>query len=397
MRTLTAAQTEMGRRQLEIERDLIAQGMDPRDASAVAARNVMPASGNGAELDNLDGAATPLSVESELGGPGGRIAPPQSERVYRDDPTMGMAGMLAAREEAQAMRDAERAAIYGQRHQEYVDEYGMTGTPGAAPLTQDQQDARAARTLREAEARHAPYAEDARIARMAARAGVPVPVAAKMVQGGYDDYAKQMNAQPWTVAGVNNTTEVPDFAQMAYAHRELRQIGDERRRQEQAAREQAVIRRRMAQSNPLEYMNRNDIGDWNRMIVANQLLGPRGYRGATPLDVDEAREQAKAAIQGRLAMQPQSGDGEALRLRREIAAEDRLRDGRAAAGAVLDYFTQDPEYRRREAIKILRQQGYSQTEINTIVADMFPDLPAGSPAPAGPPISPYATGPSGPF
>jgi hypothetical protein len=322
MRTLTAAQTEMGRRQLEIERDLIAQGMDPRDATAVAARNVMPASGNGAELDNLDGAATPLSVESELGGPAGRVAPPQSERVYRDDPTMGLAGVLAAREEAQAIRDAERAAIYGQRHQEYVDEYGMVGTPGAAPLTQDQQDARAARTLREAEARHTPYAEDARIARLAERAGIPVAQAAAMVQAGYDDYAKQKNAQPWTVAGVNNTTEVPDFAQMAYAHRALRQAGDTQRQAELAERKQAVIRRRMAQSNPLEYMNRDDISDWNRMVTADQLLR-RGYRGATPLDVQEGREQAAAAIQGRLAMQPGSAQ--------PSAAQDRLADARASA------------------------------------------------------------------
>jgi hypothetical protein len=300
MRTLTDRQMDTGRRQLEIERDLIAQGMDPRDAAVVAARNVMPASGNGAELDNLEAAAAPLSVEPVLGGPSGagRVAPPQSERVYRDDPTMGMAGMLAAREEAQAVRDAARAAMYDQRTQEYVDEYGMIGTPGAAPLTQDQRDARRNRTLREAEARHTPYQEDARIARMAERAGVSVPVAAEMVQGGYDDYAKQMNAQPWTVAGVNNTTAPPDFPQMAYAHRELRQMGDERRRQEQAAREQAVIRRRMAQTNPLEYMNRDDISDWNRMVTADQLLR-RGYRGATPLDVDQAREQALALQESR--------------------------------------------------------------------------------------------------
>jgi len=277
MRTLTATSADMGRRQLEIERDLIAQGMDPREASTLAALNVMPASGNGAELDNLAGAATPLSVEAELGGPAGRVAPPQSERVYRDDPTMGMAGMLAAREEAQAMRDAEREAIYGQRHREYVDKYGMIGTPGAAPLTQDQQDARAARTLREAEARHTPRQEDARIASLAARAGIPVEKAAEMVQAGYDEYAQQKNVQPWTVAGSNNTTEVPDLAQMNFAHRALRQAGDTRRQDELAERKQAVIRRRMAQSNPLEYLNRDDISDWNRRVVADQMLR-RGYR-----------------------------------------------------------------------------------------------------------------------
>jgi hypothetical protein len=323
MRTLTAAQTEMGRRQLEIERELIAQGMDPRDAAAVAARNVMPVSGNGADLDNLDGAAAPLSVESELGGPAGRIAPPQSERVYRDDPTMGMEGMLAAREAAQALRDAERAATYNQRTKEYVDEYGMIGTPGAAPLNQDQRDAREALKLREAEARHTPYQEDARIARLAERAGMPVAQAAAMVQAGYNDYAKQMNAQPWTVAGVNNTTERPDFEQMAYAHRALRQAGDTQRQADLAERKQAVIRRRMAQTNPLEYMNRDDISDWNRMVAADQMLR-RGYRGATPLDVDQAREQALALQQSRMAL----GEGFQSRTPTQQAAADAMAEAK---------------------------------------------------------------------
>ena len=412
---LTARQREVGRRQLAMERDLIARGMDPLEAQEAAGRGIFMTeqardglaaanapldAGNGADLDSLDGAAAPLSVESELGGPAGRIAPPQSERVYRDDPTMGMAGMLAAREAAQAMRDSERAAMYDQRTQAYVDEYGMIGTPGAAPLTQDQRDAREALKLREAEARHTPYQEDARIARLAERAGMPVEQAAAMVQAGYNDYAKQKNAQPWTVAGVNNTTERPDFAQMAYAHRALRQAGDTQRQAELAERQQAVVRRRMAQTNPLEYMNRDDISDWNRMIVANQLLGPRGYRGATPLDVDQAREQAKAAIQGRLAMAPHSDDTAALELRREMAAEDRMRAGRKEASAVFSYWDKDPEVRRRGAIELLQKAGYSQAEINIIINDMFPPASA-TPTPARPsagaPASKYATGPSGPF
>jgi hypothetical protein len=325
MRSLTASQMDMGRRQLEIERELIAQGMDPRDAAAVAARSVMSA-GNGAEVDNLEAAATPLSVEPLLGSPSGagRMAPPQSARVYQDDPTMGLAGVLAGREAAQETRDAARAAMYGQRTKEYVDEYGMIGAPGAAPLTQEQYDAREERKLREAEARHTPYEEDARIARLAERAGIPVEQAAAMVQSGYNAYAKQTNSQPWTVAGVTNTTERPDFEQMAYAHRALRQAGDTQRQADLAERKQAVIRRRMAQSNPLEYMNRPDISDWNRMIVANQLLGPRGYRGATPLDVDQAREQALALQQSRMAL----GEGFQSRTPTQQAAADAIAEAK---------------------------------------------------------------------
>jgi hypothetical protein len=41
MRELTTAQQDMGRRQIEIERALLAQGMPPRQAAETAARQVM--------------------------------------------------------------------------------------------------------------------------------------------------------------------------------------------------------------------------------------------------------------------------------------------------------------------------------------------------------------------
>jgi hypothetical protein len=331
----------MGRRQIEIERALLAQGMPPRQAAETAARQVMPPrqereyesfppprtvadtsyegytdeelatiyrieaeremvgqpysqsrqtnvrqalrdrgveSGNGADLNNLESAAAPLDVEPMAGS---------------------SASLLAARESEAAANWEARGPEYAARTKEYTDKYGMVGTPGAAPLTTEQQGARRNREMREREARHTPYEEDSRIRRLAERAGIPVAQAAAMVQAGYDEYAEAKNSEPWTVAGVDNTTERPDFEQMSYAHRGLRMAGDTRRQQDKADRQQAVIRRRMAQTNPLEYMNRDDISDWNRMVTANQLLGPRGYRGATPLDVDQAREQALALQESR--------------------------------------------------------------------------------------------------
>jgi hypothetical protein len=412
----------MGRRQIEIERALLAQGMPPRQAAETAARQVMSPSQE-REYESFppprtvadtsyegytdEELATIYRIEAEremVGQPYSQSRQTNVRQALRDRGTAGLdnlesaatplevepmagssASVLAAREAAKAAEDAKDAAFYDQRTAEYVNTYGQTWGANPAPLTVDQQANRRNRALRADEARHTPYQEDARIARLAKRAGISVEEAAAMVQEGYDEYAELKGGDAWQVAGVNNTAQPPQFDQFAYAHRGLRQAGDTRRNAEREARQQAVVRRRMAQTNPLEYMNRDDISDWNRMVTANQLLGPRGYRGATPLDVDQAREQAKAAIQGRLAMQPQSGDAGTLQLRREMANEDRLRAGREAAAVVFDYRIQDTEYRRRDAIKILRQAGYSQSEIDIIIADMFPPAPpAGAPRPTPP-------------
>jgi hypothetical protein len=419
---LTQDQIDVGRRQIEIERSLLAQGMPPRQAAELAARQVMPApqereyesfppartvadtSYDGYTDEEL---STIYGIESEremTGQPYSQSRQTNVRQALRDRGTAGldnleaaatplevdpMAGMVAAREAAAAANWDARGTEYAARTQAYTDQYGMQGTPGAAPLNTEQHSARRNREMREREARHTPYEEDARIRRLARRAGIPERQAAAMVQQGYDEYAAGQNSEPWTVAGVDNTTERPEFAQMSYAHRALRQAGNERKDAELAARQQALVRTRQAQTNPLEYMNRRDISEWNQMVAADQMLR-RGYRGATPLDVDEAREQARAAIQGRLAMQPQSGDAGTLQMRREIANEERLRAGRAAAGVVFGYSSQNTEYRRQEAIKILRLAGYSQSEINTIIGDMFPPAP-----PSGPPrpLPPMDTAP----
>lgn len=85
----------------------------------------------------------------------------------------------------------------------------------------------------------------------------------------------------------------------------LRAQGDAVRAADKAARQEAVVRRRMAQTNPLEYMNRDDISDWNRMVAADAMLR-RGYSGATPLDVEarrleQAARWAAGAVTGALA------------------------------------------------------------------------------------------------
>jgi hypothetical protein len=295
----------MGRRQLEIEEQLIAQGMPPREAAMTAARTVMQedapsvSAGNGAEVDNLEAAATPIEMEASLG----RIAPPQSERVYQDDPTMGMAGMVAAREDAAAQNWAARGEYYDAKEQEQAALYGPYGV-SRDELTNAQKIARGERAQLEADVRHNPREEEARIRRLADRAGIPYAQAEAMVQAGYNREAERMQMPSdsrWQVATPGNPTETPEFSTFSAAHKDLRQMGSDRRAAEKAARQQAVQRMRMAQTNPLEYMNRGDISDWNRMVTADQLLR-RGYRGATPLDVDQATQQALALQESRRAI-----------------------------------------------------------------------------------------------
>jgi hypothetical protein len=81
----------------------------------------------------------------------------------------------------------------------------------------------------------------------------------------------------------------------------LRAQGDAMRDAEKADRQQAVIRRAQAQNNPLEYMNRDDIGGFNQMVAADAMLR-RGYRGATPLDVEAEVAKAEALQQLRMSL-----------------------------------------------------------------------------------------------
>jgi hypothetical protein len=325
----------MGRRQIEIERALLARGMPPRQAAETAARQVMPPrqereyesfppprtvadtsyegytdeelatiyrieaeremvgqpysqsrqtnvrqalrdrgleSGNGADVDNLAGAATAFGMEPDLGGSVSQRgfsewanATPGTERQARYAPAEYEQFREGARQDIQ-----DRARADAEKYGTGPDDNGRRARMDLAALTPDQETNRADRAESEDRVR-------------------------RLQRGDFyeDRLAVDGGTEPPEQAGPRSPAERAAFRQRYAA-----------RQEELASRKQALIRTRQAQTNPLEYMNRDDIGEWNRMIVANRFLAPRGYRGATPLDVDQAREQAKAAIQGRLAMQP---------------------------------------------------------------------------------------------
>lgn len=329
--------------QLRLERALIAQGMDPAAAEREAAmatlrykqaraRESMPlaadgrpalgeqeaafdsdmalamgqvAYGNGADIDNLSAAATPVVMDAGLGVP-------QSERVFKDDPTQGLAGVLAAREAEAASNWEERGDYYGPKGDHYALTYGSgpETNPKLAPVQVQNRQARTASEDRIAQAER-----EVRIRRLADRAGVS-PAAARASM----DEARGGIAGPLT------------FEQRMAETQDLRDAAGSMRQAELAARQDAVVRRRMAQTNPLEYMNRDDVSDWNKMVAADSMLR-RGYRGATPLDVQGAHNKQLTELglrvaQGQGFQQLDPVQREALRLRAEeaqrgIPAEER--------------------------------------------------------------------------
>lgn len=341
--------------QLSLERDLIAQGMDPVQAEREAAMAIlrdkqaqaragMPRTadgrpalgaqeaafdsdmamamgqdvsyGNGADVDNLAAASTPIEMDAGLG----RTPVPQSARVYRDDPTQGLAGVLAAREAEAARNWEERAGQYGNPDpaarglvETYNPKTGAVGYSVRYPEDTETALGGPGRPGRRPDL-SAPVVDTA--------TGQPIPGTHKyvrqVVQGPGGDvavYAPSPEFQselqeralrrqtqllatragfdPMTAAAMATSDKPPNLDQ-------LRAQGDARRAADLAARQEAVVRRRMAQTNPLEYMNRDDISDWNRMVAADSMLR-RGYRGATPLDVEQAAETALALREQRLA------------------------------------------------------------------------------------------------
>jgi len=355
MRTLNARQIATGRRQLEIEAELIAQGVDPSTAAQEAARSVMSA-GNGAELDNLEGAAAPLGVEPL----------PAEERALAQEQGLAAemtAGYRSGQRNFQAEGDYQYAQEQGlggfeqgagktdldlrrrlQDQQGFIrTQQGMVPvgpqitpervqalgdfmefaneTPGTArqaqydPESYEQfregvrNDIRqgaqkematygtgSAEQLRQsAEAGNLAAAEQ--LARRAERAASEDRV--RIAQRGRPDFYEERlrAASGFGPAGFADPA-APTVAELESAA--YRQRYDTRQA-DLASRKQALIRTRQAQTNPLEYMNRDDIGGFNQMVAADAMLR-RGYRGATPLDVEAEVAKAEALQQLRMSL-----------------------------------------------------------------------------------------------
>jgi hypothetical protein len=232
--------------------------------------------GNGADVDNLEAAGTPIVMERDL-------MPGSSESV------------LAAREAAAARSFEERGPFYDQQRQAYEAEFGPIGARNA-DVTSEQLQARDRRREREDVRRHSPYAEEQRIARMAERAGVSMAEARAMVQQGYDQAAADRGipaSAAWQVDGQNRSVP-PDFDQFRDAYTGLRDAVRDKRAEDKAARMAEVSKRAMLAQNPMGYLGRTDITDEQREIVTQRMQGRR--RPGDDPRIRVAEINAKAAV-----------------------------------------------------------------------------------------------------
>lgn len=330
----------------EAKRELAARGLLPEWASAPRSRP-MPDNVQG----NLDAAAAPINDDPVLvpgmrrgvSGPrrddGTDPAPApefatqaEAERYYTR-PTDPTTGMLTASPADAAMAQRGFVPVYGaageigyqigfpageppasartnRERQHYerkviidprtnkpalaydvVSQDGPTGTMDVLAPTD---------ALRAAEANRA---EQKMMERLYAQAGLPIPVG----QSG-----KQYTAD------------------------ELRALGRNRREAEAAQRRQAVVRTRQAQTNPLEYLGRSDVSDWQRMAVAERYL--RSPQELTPLSVQAANNAQLTQLGLRVAtgqgfQQPLPGQQELMQQKIDAGKPTQvLAQEQAAAG-----------------------------------------------------------------
>jgi hypothetical protein len=368
----------MGRRQIEIERALLARGMPPRQAAETAARQVMPPrqereyesfppprtvadtsyegytdeelatiyrieaeremvgqpysqsrqtnvrqalrdrgveAGNGADVDNLAGAATAFGMEPDLGGSVSQRgfsewanATPGTERQARYAPAEYEQFREGARQDIQ-----DRARADAEKYGTGPDDNGRRARMDLAALTPDQETNRADRAESEDRVR-------------------------RLQRGDFyeDRLAVDGGTEPPEQAGPRSPAERAAFRQRYAA-----------RQEELASRKQALIRTRMAQTNPLEYMNRDDISDWNRFAAAQSVLGGR-VRGATPNDVAAARNEQLTALglrvaQGQGFQQSPPGQAELIEQKLnegkpvQVRAQEAVAAGRVNDPTILQY------------------------------------------------------------
>jgi len=132
--------------------------------------------------------------------------------------------------------------------------------------------------------------EEPRIRRLANRAGIPYAQALAMVQAGYDEQN--------IGHVVDKKSANPDFYQRRQAYGTLRQLGHDQLDQAGRDRQAEVVARAQRQYNPMATLS----PEWRDFVMAERLLRDSRNVGASPNDIRQAAEQAKAAMEARLGV-----------------------------------------------------------------------------------------------
>lgn len=328
----TPEQLARYREQIRRTKELIGQGMSEADAEMAAAKQMLAeqravTAGNGAEIDNLAGAATPVAIEPTVG----RVAPPQEDRVFADDPTGGNASILAARAQA----DAERAAWYNSPEgpggsaaadtAKWYQTFGDARTPQSrAAMTPVQQAARAMQRENEDNLRNHEDYVGLEVQRLADRTG-------KTERAILEEFG------PIDLSGRSDAARAVAMQQREAARAMLQAEARDLRRADLAQRRQEASRRAMAQVNPLAYAGRQDITEAQRDAVLARY--PGGSRFADDPRVRVADINAKAAADQVAAEREARISQQQWLEQTRLAAEERaakLADDRAAATRQFD-------------------------------------------------------------
>lgn len=252
--------------------------------------------------------------------------------------------------EKERRRSADHANAVSIRKRS-IEENRRFGSPYLPPdkWTPEQASARVARKQSEVRQANMGYAHNQRIRSLADALGVSEDVAAAAYEAEMAkiDDTTQMDVPPLgstppspgqrrpgsyyspgqlresqdmlTPAGIGHVMQQAKRAILADASRNG--AVDRRQAQKEYARE-AVIRRAQAKQNPLEYLGREDINDWQRMAMAEQFL--RQPQSVTPLSVQAANNAQLTQLGLRVAtgqgfQQPLPEQRE--RLRQQIDSE----------------------------------------------------------------------------
>lgn len=278
-----------------------------------------------------------------------------------------MVELTPEEKELQAWRDSNRAATDAE-----IEQYGR-GYDGV-PLTPSQQHNRSQQRMREANRRHSPYEEQQRIRRQARRAGVTEAEAYEMVQGGYDKVAEDGAKQPYQLDGPErDRADKPTFDEFARAQRALVGLGNDRLDAQRAARQAEVVARAQRQYNPMATLS----PEWRDFVMAERLLRDSRNAGASPTDVQQAAEQAKAAMESRLGtgagFQPRSPEEQ--RILQDRADADQRQNNPQAAG-MRDI--QEGKFETEEARDVLKNlaKPYDTVWFGGAPEEAFPDIKA---------------------
>lgn len=267
-----------------------------------------------------------------------------------------------------AQREAARLAGVREVNRLDREQFGYGADDAVTP---EQLAARRARQAAFAERASSPEVVTRRVQALAQRMGV----SEKQAMDAYNNAAGNMDAARRELSGMDGVVDS-----------RLQQKADARK---------MITRRAQAQNNPMEYLGRDDLNDWQRMVMARRLVGSSGF---TPIEMQARRNEGLQRLGERFMQNPAMlmGGQQMEAMDRRTKAE-RVAGWRRIAAAHASGLYNSLGWRGRDtAMRALQTEGASPDEALEIVEEFFApeDAPpeaepargaGGLPLPAGTP------------